>query len=463
MAIWHLHGDGRSITAGEVVKPDERLSWPQTIGMGMQHVIAMFGATFLVPLLTGFPPATTLFFSAIGTFLFLLLTGNRLPSYLGSSFAFIAPITAAKASGGVGSALFGVVAAGLVLALIGLAVHLAGAKWIDRAMPPVVAGSVVMLIGFNLAPSAWNNVKQAYLTAVITIVAILLVTVVFKGIVGRLSILIGVIIGYLAALAQGQVDFTAVEEADWIGFPHFQNPTVDWSVLILFVPVVLALVAENVGHVKSVALMTGQNLDAVSGRALMADGIATMFAGFGGGSGTTTYAENIGVMAATKVYSTAVYWVAGITALVLSMCPKFGAMIATIPVGVLGGAGIVLYGMIGLLGARIWIENKVDFGNSVNLMTAAVALITGIAISSSTYFSTNAGTGNSSEDFVTSLVAIGNTGIVLDGIAIGSFSALIIYHVMRGIAKARGIWKGQPDHTASPASVPDMPPYDDED
>ncbi|MCL2316631.1 MAG: nitrate reductase [Actinomycetia bacterium] len=460
MAIWHLHGDGVNVAAGEVVRPDERLTWPRTVGMGMQHVVAMFGATFLVPLITGFPPATTLFFSAIGTFTFLLITGNRLPSYLGSSFAFLAPIAAAKASGmaggGVnwGAALFGVFCAGALLALVGVVVHFAGAAWIDKAMPPVVTGTIVMLIGFNLAPSAWNNYSAAPVTSTITVVAILLVTVLFKGIIGRLSILIGVIIGYVAALVQDaagvrvaghdcagvaaqvkQIQFCGVKEAAWVGLPPFQHPTISWAMLLLFAPVVLALIAENIGHVKSVALMTGQNYDRVTGRALLSDGIATMFAGLGGGSGTTTYAENIGVMAATRIYSTAVYWVAGATALALSLIPKFGILIATIPPGVLGGAGTVLYGMIGLLGARIWIENRVDFGNSVNLFTAAVALIAGIANFS--FFPFDA--------------ANPAAGYRIGGITVGAFAAIIIYHVMRWIARRRGTFGD--DLTASPASV----------
>ena len=451
MAIWKLHGDGRHVASGAVVKPDERLAWPLTIGMGMQHVVAMFGATFLVPLITGFPPATTLFFSAIGTMLFLLITGNRLPSYLGSSFAFLAPIAAAKASdgGNFGTALFGVVAAGVLLALVGLLVHFVGPAWIEKLMPAVVTGAIVMLIGFNLAPAAWNNVtsKAATMTtAFVTVGAILLVTVLFKGMIGRLSILIGVIIGYLTALIQDwagvvvanqdvhqnpittQLDFSGVKEAAWVGLPHFQTPQVSWTVLGLFLPVVLVLVAENIGHIKSVSLMTGKNFDKTVGRALMADGISTALAGMGGGSGTTTYAENIGVMAATKVYSTAVYWVAGGTALLLSLCPKFGALIATIPVGVLGGAGIVLYGMIGLLGARIWVENKVDFSSPINLMTAAVALILGIAVQNP--------------------VMIGNAGF--GGIALGSVGAIVIYQVMRLIAK----WRGTGVEPASPASAP---------
>ena len=451
MAIWKLHGDGRRIATGEVVKPDERLFWPFTIGMGMQHVVAMFGATFLVPLLTGFPPATTLFFSAIGTMLFLLITGNRLPSYLGSSFAFIAPIVGvvgADHTGNYAVAAFGVLAAGILLALVGALVHFIGPAWIEKMMPPVVTGAIVMLIGFNLAPSAWNNVASAKTTAFITIAAILLVTVLFKGMIGRLSILIGVIIGYIAAAIQDaagvlvphaqsdgsvvmgkQLDFSLVTSPNthWIGFPTFTTPQADWTVLGLFLPVVLVLMAENIGHIKSVSLMTGKDYNATTGRALLADGVATILAGIGGGSGTTTYAENIGVMAATKIYSTAVYWVAGGTALVLSMCPKFGALIATIPAGVLGGAGTVLYGMIGLLGARIWVENKVDFGTPVNLMTAAVALIMGIA------------------NFT---VAFGKASF--SGIALGAIGAIVIYQVMRVIAK----WRGTGLEPASPASAP---------
>ncbi|MDR0435478.1 MAG: NCS2 family nucleobase:cation symporter [Propionibacteriaceae bacterium] len=416
MAIWTLHTDD---AASDIVAPEERLTWPRTIGMGLQHVVAMFGATFLVPAITGFPPSTTLFFSAIGTMTFLLITGNRLPSYLGSSFAFLSPIGAAKImenGGGYGAALFGVLCTGVILALVGVAVHFLGAGWLNKAMPPVVTGSIVALIGLNLAGSAWNNFSAQKGTAAITVVVILLVTVLFKGMIGRLSILIGVLAGYAAAYFQGQLDFTAVRKAAWVGLPEFQAPEINFSVVLMFVPVVFALIAENVGHVKSVALMTGRNYDKMMGRALLADGVATVLAGAGGGSGTTTYAENIGVMAATKVYSTAVYWVAGFVALALSLIPKFGAAINTIPAGVLGGAGTVLYGMIGMLGARIWVENHIDFGKSVNLMTAAVALIAGIA--NFTFYPTE--------------------NIELGGIAVGSFGAIIIFHVMNALAKWRG-------------------------
>lgn len=430
---WKLHGNGRELTPGAVVAPDERLTWPRTIGIGAQHVVAMFGATFLVPLLTGFPPATTLFFSAVGTLLFLVITAGRVPSYLGSSFAFIAPITAVQLTPGqptpteMGLALGGVLSAGVLLALVGLLVQWAGAKWIDVVMPPVVTGTIVALIGFNLAPAAWNNFKVAPVTAAITLVSIILITVLFRGILGRLAILLGVLVGYATAMVRNEVDFTAVGDAAWFGLPHFTTPIFDASLLGLFLPVVLVLVAENVGHVKSVAAMTGQNLDDVTGRALFADGMATVLAGFGGGSGTTTYAENIGVMAATRVYSTAAYMVAGIVGLVLSLMPKFGALIATIPAGVLGGAATVLYGMIGMLGARIWVQNRVNFSDPVNLNTAAIALVIGIA-----NFTWVVG------------------GVAFEGIALGSAAALLVYHVMRSISRARGT-SVEP---ASPASAP---------
>lgn len=424
---WTLHGDGTSIPPGEVVAAGERLSWPRTIGIGAQHVVAMFGATFLVPLLTGFPPATTLFFSAVGTLLFFLITAGRLPSYLGSSFALIAPILAVSSTLGANYAQGGIIATGAVLALVGLVVHFAGVRWIDALMPPVVTGAIVALIGLNLAPAAWNNVKEGPLTAVITIASICLITVLFKGIIGRLSILFGVLIGYAAALFQGEVSFDAVHEAAWFGLPEFSAPAFDVSTLGLFIPVVFVLVAENVGHVKSVAAMTGENLDDVTGRALLADGVATVFAGAGGGSGTTTYAENIGVMAATRVYSTAAYVVAAVVAFALSLMPKFGALIATIPPGVLGGAGTVLYGMIGMLGVRIWVQNRVDFSNPVNLNTAAVSLVVAIA------------------NFTWSPL-----GMTFEGIALGTAAALIVYHVMRAISNARGTNLEQ----ASPASAP---------
>jgi uracil-xanthine permease len=376
---WNLHGNGKSIKDGEVVKPDERLAWPLTIGVGVQHIAAMFGATFLVPIITGFPPSTTLFFSGIGTLIFLALTKNMVPSYLGSSFAFLAPIAAAQASGGMAVALGGVVATGVILALVGLLINAIGIGWVNWLLPPIVTGSIVMIIGLNLAGAANNNFKAAPVTAIITLAAVAIIGAVSKGFLGRISIFGGIIVGYAFAATQGDINFDGVKAAKWFALPTFTTPTFDTNAILLFLPVVLVLIAENVGHVKAVAAMTGKDLDGQMGNALFADGVATTLAGAGGGSGTTTYAENIGVMAATRIYSTAAYWVAGVGAILLSLCPKFGAVLSATPAGVLGGVGVALYGMIGVLGAKIWIENKVNFGDSTNLLIAATTLIIGIA------------------------------------------------------------------------------------
>jgi NCS2 family nucleobase:cation symporter-2 len=427
MPTWKLHGDGRHVERGAVVKPDERLGWPGTIAIGAQHVVAMFGATFLVPLLTGFPVSTTLLFSGIGTFLFLLLTRNRLPSYLGSSFAFIAPILALGPGDGkpletpeqYGQALLGVFVAGLLLAGVGFLVQATGTRWIERLMPPVVSGAIVALIGLNLAPVAWQNFSKDALLGTITLVACILFAVLFRGFLGRISIFLGVVVGYLAAILLGRVDFSGVGKAAWIGLPEFHFPAfgdpVAWGALPMFLPVVLVLIAENVGHVRGVATMTGDpSINRHTGRALVADGVATVVAGGFGGSGTTTYGENIGVMAATRVYSTAAYWVAGAVAVLLAFSPKVGAVIFAMPGGVLGGVTTALYGLIGVIGIKIWVDNQVDFSRPVNQYTVAVAFVIAIA------------------GFTMNLGALSFGAIVL-----GTLAALAIYHGGNAIARWR--------------------------
>lgn len=427
MPTWKLHGDGRHVERGAVVKPDERLSWPGTIAIGAQHVVAMFGATFLVPLLTGFPVSTTLLFSGVGTFLFLLLTRNRLPSYLGSSFAFIAPILALGPGDGkpletaaqISQALLGVFVAGLLLAGVGFLVQATGTRWIEKLMPPVVSGAIVALIGLNLAPVAWQNFQQDALLGTITLVASILFAVLFRGFLGRISIFLGVVVGYLVAIVLGRVDFSGVADAAWVGLPEFHFPAfgdaVAWSFLPMFLPVVLVLIAENVGHVRGVATMTGDpSINRHTGRALVADGLATAVAGGLGGSGTTTYGENIGVMAATRVYSTAAYWVAGAVAVLLAFSPKVGAVIFAMPAGVLGGVTTALYGLIGVIGIKIWVDNQVDFSRPVNQYTVAVAFVIAIA------------------GFTMNLGALSFGAIVL-----GTLAALAIYHGGNAIARWR--------------------------
>ncbi|NEX61027.1 solute carrier family 23 protein [Noviherbaspirillum galbum] len=378
---------------GAVVSTDERLPWPQTIAMGLQHVVAMFGATVLAPLLMGFDPNLAIFMSGIGTLLFFVFVGGRVPSYLGSSFAFIGLVIMVTGYGGqgpnanVGVALGGIIACGALYALIGLLVSAIGTRWIETLMPPVVTGAVVAVIGLNLAPIAVKGVTgnnfDAWM-ALVTVLCVGVVAVFTRGMVQRLLILIGLLLAYvLYAIATNgmglgkPIDFGAVASAAWFGVPKFVSPVFRANAMALIAPVAIILVAENLGHVKAVSAMTGKNLDRYMGRAFLGDGVATMLSGAMGGTGVTTYAENIGVMAVTRIYSTIVFVVAAVIALVLGFSPKFGAIIQTIPGPVLGGVSIVVFGLIAVAGARIWVENRVDFSQNKNLIVAAVTLVLG--------------------------------------------------------------------------------------
>ena len=424
---------------GGVVGPDERLPWPQTAVMGVQHVIAMFGATVLAPILMGFDPNVAILMSGLGTLIFFLVTGGKVPSYLGSSFAFIGVVIAATgyagkgANANIGVALGGIIACGLLYTLIGALVQAIGTRWIERCMPPVVTGSVVAVIGLNLAGIPIKNMAASNFDSwmqAVTFVCVGLVAVLTRGMVQRLLILVGLIAASIvyAVLTNGMglgkpMDLSALANAPWFGMPNFAAPVFSGSAMLLIAPVAIILVAENLGHIKAVTAMTGQDLDRYMGRAFIGDGIATMVSGSAGGTGVTTYAENIGVMAATKVYSTAAYWCAAAFALILSLCPKFGAVINTIPAGVLGGVTTLLYGMIGMIGIRIWVENKVNFDKPLNIMVAAITMIIAIG-----QFAFTVG------------------GISFNGIAIGTIVILVAYHGLKAIGKATGtIAKDDPD------------------
>ena len=379
-----------ALVNGGVIAPDERLPWPQTAAMGVQHVIAMFGATVLAPILMGFDPNLAIFMSGVGTLLFYFITGGQVPSYLGSSFAFIGVVIAATGYGGQGPnanlpvALGAIIVCGLLYALIGALVNAVGTRWIERLMPPVVTGAVVAVIGLNLAAIPVKNMAASNFDSwmqLVTFVSVALVAVFARGMVQRLLILVGLAIATLiyVLLANGlglgkPMDFSGIANAAWVGLPRFTAPEFSGNAMLLIAPVALILVAENLGHLKAVAAMTGRNLDPYIGRAFTADGVATMISG---AAGVTTYAENIGVMAATRIYSTAVFVVAALMALVLGFSPKFGALIQAIPLPVMGGVSIVVFGLITIAGARIWVDNKVDFSNPANLLTAAITLILG--------------------------------------------------------------------------------------
>jgi uracil-xanthine permease len=409
---------------GVVVAPDERLPWPQTAALGVQHVIAMFGATVLAPILMGFDPNLAILMSGIGTLIFFFCVGGRVPSYLGSSFAFIGVVIAASGYGGsgpntnLGTALGGIVACGVVYALIGLLVIGIGTRWIERLMPPVVTGAVVAVIGLNLAGIPVKNMAptpfDAWMQA-LTFVSVGMVAVYTRGMMQRLLILVGLIVATLLymlltnGLGLGKpVDPTLIANAPWIGAPKFASPVFDAKAMLLIVPVAIILVAENLGHIKAVSAMTGQDLDRYMGRAFLGDGVATVVSGLAGGTGVTTYAENIGVMAATRIYSTAMFVVAAVIAILLGFSPKFGALIQTIPLPVMGGVSIVVFGLIATAGAKIWVDNKVDFSDNANLITAAVTLVLG--------------TGDFTLRF---------GGFALGGIGTATFGAILLHALLR--------------------------------
>jgi putative pyrimidine permease RutG len=425
-----------------VILPEERLPTGQTVLVGLQHVVAMFGATVLAPLLMGFDPNVAIFFSGAATLIFFVVTGGRVPSYLGSSFAFIGPVlvatgatVAAGANPNIGLALGGIIAAGAVYAVIGLIVMAAGHHWVERLMPPVVTGGIVAAIGLVLAPIAINSASGigpgspdgsafARWIALTTVVAVGLCAVYAPGLARRIPILIGAIVGYLvyyvAANQMGYgpaIDFSKISAAAWFGLPNFATPVFDSKAMVLIAPVAIVLVAENLGHIKAIGAMTGRSLDPYLGRAFLGDGIATMISGSGGGTGVTTYAENMGVMAITRIYSTALFIAAALIAILLGFSPKFGALIQTIPGPVLGGLSIVVFGLIAATAGRIWVENRVDFSNARNLITVAVALVLGA--------------GN---------FKLTVAGFTLDGIGTATFGCIILYHLLDG----RVTWRVTP-------------------
>ncbi|WP_237153493.1 solute carrier family 23 protein [Oryzibacter oryziterrae] len=410
------------LTTSDRVAPDERLPWPQTVIAGLQHVVAMFGSTVLAPIIMGFDPNVAVLFSGIGTLVFFLIVGGRVPSYLGSSFSFIAVVIAASAyagsgpNGNISLALGGIIAAGAVYALIGLVVIKVGYGWIEKLMPPVVTGGIVAAIGLNLAPIAVKGISASGFdrsVGLVTIVAVGVAAVYAPGVMKRIPVLIGGLVGYLYyALAAGlagatPIDFAKLADAPWFGAPQFTAPTFSSGAIALIAPVAIILVAENLGHIKAISAMTGRNLDAYMGRAFLGDGVATILSGFCGGTGVTTYAENMGVMAVTRIYSTLAFVVAALFAILLGFSPKFGALILTIPGPVIGGLSIVIFGLITATAGRIWVEHKVDFSETKNLITTAAAVI--------------AGAGD---------LTLNIGGFTLGGIGTATFGAILLYALL---------------------------------
>ena len=367
----------------EIVLPEQSLPTGRMIGLGLQHVIAMFGATVLAPLLMGFDPNLAIFFSGIGTLIFMLLVRGRIPSYLGSSFAFIGPVIAAKSHGGVPAALGGIAAAAVLYFIVGLLVKTrAGTRAIAALMPPPVTAAVVAVIGIGLAPVGWDMSSKGWPLAGFTLAVAIFVAVATRGFPKLIPVLIAVIAGYLAAALSGGVDFSGVVKAAWIGLPNFVTPTFSLEAVSLIVPVVVMLIAENLGHVKAISAYMERDLTPDVGNAFMGDAAATFVSALGGGTGQTTYAENIGVMSITKVFSIRPLQVAAVAAILLGLVPKFGALIGSIPVPVMGGISFLLFGLIAGTSSKVistadedWgtLENFGVFGISIALCTAMVA------------------------------------------------------------------------------------------
>ncbi|OLB90582.1 MAG: pyrimidine utilization transport protein G [Chloroflexi bacterium] len=411
----------------DVVYPEDRLPWPQTILMGLQHVMAMFGATVLVPLILGFNPNTVIFFSGVATLIFLVVTGFKVPSYLGSSFSFIGSVLAVQGtSNNHGLAYAGIVMAGVIYLIIGLIVHFVGVNPIRYLLPPVVTGTVVAVIGLALASAATGNYAGEPFTATVTLLAAVGAAVYLRGFPRLLPVLIGIVVGYLvsaiyppcaAAKSACHIDFGAIGSAAIVGYPTFAFP--DFSQfgttlsLFFFIPVIL--VAENAGHVYAISGIMKRDLSPMLGRTFMGDGIGTTISGLLGGTGETTYAENIGVMGITRVFSIMVFVVAAVFAILLGFIPIFGALVRSIPVSVQGGIEMYLFGLIAVIGGKIWVDAKVDFSKRANLAVAAIPLVIAAGIPATQAIP----------------IHLGSLTLTFNNLGLGALSAIVLYQLLR--------------------------------
>lgn len=427
----------------EAIYDARQLGTPRMLVLGLQHMFAMFGATVLVPILVqgyGLPLSiqTTLLFAGLGTLLFHVCTKMKVPAFLGSSFAYlggfetVAKLDAGKYAGMSGDeklayALGGIVIAGLLYLVLALLFKMLGAKKVMRYFPPIVTGPMIIMIGLNLSGSAINNAATCWWLALIAMAIIVVANIWGKGMVKILPILIGVLVSYAVALVTGAVDFQKISEAAWLGIPLHKEAmglfAIDGSpefisALFTIIPIALATMMEHVGDIAAISATVGHNYinDPGLNRTLMGDGLATTMAGLLGGPANTTYGENTGVLALTKIYDPLVIRIAAVFACILSFCPKFEAIINTIPSGIIGGISFVLYGMISAIGVRNVVENQVDFTNSRNLIIAAVILVCAL--------------GFNSVGGIT--FGIGGVSVTLSGLAIAALAGILLNAILPG-------------------------------
>ena len=406
----------------------KKLGIPKMLILGIQHTFAMFGATVLVPLLTGLSVSTTLLMAGLGTLLFHLLTRGRVPAFLGSSFAFLggfAAVAPLMADGSPNTEMLpyacgGVVVAGLVYVVVAGLIKAFGAKRVMRFFPPVVTGPIIISIGLILAPSAIQNCQTDWLLAIIALAVIIVCNIFGRGMVKIVPIMLGILVAYIAALCLGRIDFTEVSKAAIVGLPlnTASFAKFDISSILTIMPISLATMMEHIGDISAIGATTGRNYIANPGlhRTLLGDGLATSMAGFFGGPANTTYGENTGVLALTKVYDPRVMRIAAVIAVLLSFFPIFSEVVHSIPTAIIGGVSLILYGMISAIGIRNVVENQVDFTKSRNLIIAATILVSALgfnAIGGITF-------------------SIGSTAITLSGLAIAALVGILLNAVLPG-------------------------------
>lgn len=372
---------------------DERLPFMQSLPLSLQHLFAMFGSTVLVPILFGVDPATILIMNGFGTLLYIFITKGKIPAYLGSSFAFISPVTVVLThGGGYGAALGGFFVVGAVLVLIGLIVKFAGTSWIDFIFPPAAMGAIVAVIGLELVPVAADMAgliaaqdeprdTTAITVALLTLGATIIYWVTMRGFLKIIPILLGIVTGYIIATIYGIVDYTAVKEAAWIQMPTYYKIEFNWADILIILPAALVLIPEHIGHLVVTGNIVKRDLvkDPGLDRSLLGNGISTMISSLFGSTPNTTYGENIGVLAITRVYSTWIIGGAAITAIILSFCGKLAALISSIPTPVMGGISLLLFGIIAVSGLRMLVEAQIDYNNSQNVILTCIVLGIGIS------------------------------------------------------------------------------------
>lgn len=377
-----------------VLDVNERPKFGQWLGLSLQHMFSMFGSTVLVPLLVGLNPGIALFSSGVGTLLHILITKRKIPAYMGSSFAFIVPMVALMKTTGYPGVAVGVISVGVIYAIIAAIVGLIGTDWIDRLLPPIVVGPIIMVIGLSLAGSAAQDATMVnghydwhvFVVAMLTLGFTIFFNMILRGFIGLIPILLGIVAGYLCAVAFGLVNFAPVMAAHWFALPAFEIPFVNyhlhmnWGAVLVMAPLALVTISEHLGHLMVLNELTGRNYMKDPGlhRTLAGDGAASLFAGLVGGPSVTSYGENIGVMAITRVHSVYVLMGAAMFAIIFSFVGKLSALIQSIPSAVIGGVSFLLFGVIATSGLRIMIERKVDFDKKRNMMIAASVLVIGI-------------------------------------------------------------------------------------